>query len=259
MREMRLLENQLLEPFLATPNGNIQGILVICIGARVLRVIRTIGIGGLIEIDNNTIFPYPFHLHIPPILIGFQTVGLILEGEEEIGSSQMSVNREDECSAVNAEPERAVFDIFSEITLIRGKLDVFGTSFGVPFDISHEHISQIDRIVVQLFELDAILGSQWGPGAFLEESIFFGPLLLNLLVPGLERVWFNLPGESGNPKQEKDIDAHQKVFPQLFSVFVNRFGLLRYHPSFYQGEFGGSVWKGVDFRCHIPEHRTSLR
>ena len=81
------MENELFEPFLATPDGNIQGILLIRIGACILGVIRTKRIGGLIEIDNHPILPYNFQLYIPPIFIGFQTVGLILEGEEEIGSS----------------------------------------------------------------------------------------------------------------------------------------------------------------------------
>jgi hypothetical protein len=86
----------------------------------------------------------------------------------------VSVDCEDEFSTVNAKSELTLFDIFSKIPLARGEVDIFGAAFGVSFDFAHEHISGIDGIVVQFFEVDDILGSQWGPGAFLKKSIFFG-------------------------------------------------------------------------------------
>jgi hypothetical protein len=87
-----------------------------------------------------------------------------------------------------------VLDIFSEIAFVGGKLDIFGTCFGISFDLAHEHISEIDGVIVQFFKVGNILGSQWGLRAFLKKSIFFGPLLFNLLLPGLERIWVNLLG-----------------------------------------------------------------
>ncbi len=60
-QEMYNWNPELSEPFFATRYSDIQGILVICIRACILRVIRTVGIGGLIEIDYHPVHPYLFH------------------------------------------------------------------------------------------------------------------------------------------------------------------------------------------------------